>query len=320
MPPPLVDGARDDISAPPRLVVDDGALRAVIDASAGGTGVFLTDERRMANFARVGCGDPATAAALNTTALGQPLASADRKGGRVSLRRLPIPVVGVLTLDECETLQTARAEELLGTVFVGTRRHACDGDGRAMLALVRRVHELGAASSLKLNFHAAATAALGEAAQRWKTTVDKRLDPITTYINQLPDLAQRIAAALHLIGATAKMKLTAEIPASAIRSAVAMIDAIALGGARHILGPVSAATPEEADAIRIIAALRHHTSVADAVIEKRELSRRLQNAVPSSPRFKAAARMLERLNLISPAPPPEGQKGEHLKSEAALHI
>jgi hypothetical protein len=319
MPPPLADDAQDGIEAPPRLVVDDGALRALIDASAGGTGVFLSDERRMANFARAGCGDPVTAAALNATALGHPLVGTDRKSGRVALRRLPVSVVGVLTIAECEGLQTAKAEESLGTVFVRARPHAGGGDGTALLALARRIHELGAANDTKLRLHEPAMTALVAAADRWKIGVDPRLNPLATYIDQLTDMALRLAVASHLVTSALDMKLSAEIPVTAMRTAIGIIDDLVLPASRHVLAPVSAASTEEADAIRIIAALRRHTSAADPIIERRELYRGLQNSVPSMPRFKAAARLLHHLKLITPAPPPDGRKGEYLASEAPLH-
>jgi hypothetical protein len=318
-PPPLPDGDCDGPGSPPRIVVDDGASAAVIRAADGGTGVLLIDERRMPTFARTGHGDPQTATLLNAAALGHPLATPAADTGQVTMRTVPIAVVGVLTRAECETLLTATREALVGTAFVAACPPPPGADAEGLADLARRVHAITTRGPAVLALSGGATSALVTAAERWNAGVDRRLQPLGACVEQLPDLAKRLAFSLHLVAATAEGKLVAEIGTATARRAVAIIDDLLLPAARTLLGAVSSTSPVEADALRLVAALRRHTSTEDPVIEKRDWQRATHTTTPL-PQFKAAVRLLLRLALVAPAPPPADRKGgESFAAAPAVH-
>lgn len=280
-PPPLPQADLLGPGAPPRILVEDGAGAALVKAAGGGTGVLLVDERRMAT--------------------------------------LPVGVVGVLTAAECEGLLTATPEMLVGTAFVPAFPPPPGGDPASLADLALRVHALASVDPVMLAFAGAAATALAAAAQRWTADLDRSLQPLSACLAQLPDLAQRLAVALHLVAAAGEGKLAAEIGAGTVRRAVALVETFILPVARTLLSAVSSASAVEADALRLVAALRRHTSLEDPVIDKREWQRATQTTVPSA-RFKAAVRLLERLALIAPAPPPADRKGgEYFTVARAIH-
>ncbi|HET9616200.1 MAG TPA: hypothetical protein VFP74_03435 [Pseudolabrys sp.] len=318
-PPPLPQADLLGPGAPPRILVEDGAGAALVKAAGGGTGVLLVDERRMATLPRAGHGDPQTAALLNAAALGHPIATQAGPAAHVVMRTLPVGVVGVLTAAECEGLLTATPEMLVGTAFVPAFPPPPGGDPASLADLALRVHALASVDPVMLAFAGAAATALAAAAQRWTADLDRSLQPLSACLAQLPDLAQRLAVALHLVAAAGEGKLAAEIGAGTVRRAVALVETFILPVARTLLSAVSSASAVEADALRLVAALRRHTSLEDPVIDKREWQRATQTTVPSA-RFKAAVRLLERLALIAPAPPPADRKGgEYFTVARAIH-
>jgi len=318
-PPPLPQADLLGPGAPPRIVVDDGAIAAVTKAAEGGTGVLLTDERRMPIFARAGHGDPLTATFLNAAALGHPITTRAADTGHVLMRTLPVAVVGVLTAAECEGLMTATPETLIGTAFVPACPPPPAGGDAGLADLAMRVHAVASDGPFFLTFTGSAAATLVSAAERWSMALDLRLEPFSACVKQMPDLAKRLAVALHVIAATREGKLTDEIGAATVRRAVALIDAVLLPVARTLLSAVSSASQTEADGLRLIGALRRHTSVEEPVIEKREWQRATQTTTPS-PRFKAAVRLLQKVALITPAAPPADRKGgEYFAAAPAVH-
>ena len=91
-PPPLIESPITGPGPAPRIVIDDGAASAVKRAIAGGTGIFLADERRMPNIAGVGNGDPATADMPNRLARGHAVAITDSESGHTAMRSPPVAI------------------------------------------------------------------------------------------------------------------------------------------------------------------------------------------------------------------------------------
>jgi hypothetical protein len=172
---------------------------------------------------------------------------------------------------------------------------------------------------LVLAFTGGAASALVSAADRWSMDLDQRLEPLSACVKQMADLAKRLAVALHLVAATREGKPTDEIGAATLKRAVALIDAVLLPVARALLCAVSSASPAEADGLRVLGALRRHTSMEEPVIEKREWQRATQTTT-TPPRFKAAVRLLQKVALITPAPPPADRKGgEYFAAARSVH-
>ena len=319
-PPPLQDSDRRGPGAPPRIVVEDGAGAAVTKAAEGGTGVLLVDERRMPSLPRTGHGDPQTAALLNAAALGHPIATRAAGTGHVVMRTLPLAVVGVLTVAECEGLPGAGPESLIGTAFVPAVPPPPGGDGGGLVELAMRLHAVASDRPVALVLDGGATSALARAAGRWSGDIDGDLQPLSAFVAQLPDLARRLAVVLHLIAAAAEGRLSVEIGSATLDRAVALVDALLLPLGRQLLSAVSTASAVEADALRLVAALRRHTSAEDPVIERREWQRATQTAMQTPARFKAAVRLLQKVALITAAPPPADRKGgEYYAAATSVH-
>ncbi|MCK9917123.1 hypothetical protein MXD81_49085 [Microbacteriaceae bacterium K1510] len=317
-PPPLVDATIDDASAPPLIVVHEGGPAAIADASAGGTNVLLVDERRMPVFARSGCGDPATAALLNGAAIGYPMTVHEHDTGHVTVRNTTVAVLGVQIRPEFDSLSVATADALRGVAFVSASAPPPGGDYAALGKLMQRVYALTSAAPVTLKFSEGAVSMLLEGSERWSGDIDARLHPLSTYIAQLPDLGRRLAIAVHLASAAQSGNLASEIATVDAERAVALIDHLLLPTAVQLLGAVSTIDETEADARRLVSVLRAETSPSSPALEKRDLQRAVQ-ATMRGARFRAALQLLDELELIGPAEPPSGRKGEHLAAAPAIH-
>ncbi len=317
-PPPLGDAAQHCAGSPPQIVVRDAGPSALTDALAGGTNVLLFDERRAPNFQRVGCGDPATAALLNAVTIGRPIAIRDAKSGYVTSRGTTVAVIGVQTRAELDRLPAATADELRAVAFVPASPPPPGGDCAGITELLARVHSLTAAASPAFALSQAALAVILEGSDRWRHQAEAGLHPLSTYIAQLPDLCRRLAIAFHLAEATQSGNLTAEIGPIDARRAAALIDHLLLPVAVQLLGPVSTKNQTEADARHLVARVREETIMALPSVEKREFQRAVQGTVRGA-RFRAALQLLQELELVTPAEPPNGSKGEYIAGAPAIY-
>ena len=153
---------------------------------------------------------------------------------------------------------------------------------------------------------------LTAAAEGWADFASAR--PLSEYSRQLPDLARRLAVALHIVTAAGgNGALGAEIPAGTVKRAVGLIDGVLAPMARAILGPVSFASAVDADAAAMTVVLRRDTSPQSPLIEKRQWYRACGI---TSREFDAAVPLLQQLKLVAPA---ESQKGAWFTATAAVH-
>ena len=268
-PPPLPEVVLGRLGPRPRIVVADGAGSAIRLAAAGGTGVWLVDERRMPSMAFVGdFYDEATDTLLNDAAAGHHIPIADPNSGRIAMRAFPASVVGALSVADCATLHHAGPAQLLGTVFMPETPAPAVGDSAALVALMCRVRSIGdGVSMLRLP---APMAALVTASAAWAARAAGTQPPLSDYWTGLPDLARRLAALLHLAAAGGNGHLAPQIAPATLRRALALIDACVVPTARAVLGPISFGEVER-DARRLIGHLRTIASSHNRVFERRPL-------------------------------------------------
>lgn len=317
-PAPLPDVAIVEPGPRPRIVVADGAGSAIHKAAAGGTGVFVIDERRASWMAGVGdFYDAPTDALLNAAAAGRQIPIAEPVSGRVTMRTFPASAVGALCIAECSTLHNAGPAQLQGTVFVPAKPPTEAGDSTALDALMRRVHVMaGGPITLRMP-----PKTLVSAAAAWDALAAQTLPPMSDYLARLPDLTRRLAGLLHLTAAAGGdgVPLATDIPLATVKRALAIVDTCVVPAAWAVLGPVSTVEMER-DARRIIQHLRATTSAARPFIDRRQLLR----AWPSSlgvPELDAALDLLQKAGLFVAVSEIDGKPvgGQHFQIAAPVY-
>lgn len=305
-PPPLTEAAPARWGARPCIVVRDGAAAAIRLAAAGGTGLLVIDERRMTSMTRVaGFYDRPTEDLLTAFARGDQVPIADPKSRRTTMRSLPASVIGGLTTADCALLDEVAAASYLATVFVPAVP-APTGDSTGLVTLVRRVGAIAGDAAVNLQLPAET---LTGAAEAWATLALATQPPRSHWLAQLPDVARRLAAALHLVAAAgADGKMSAAIAPAAVKRAVSIIDACVLPTARAVLSPVSTAEAIR-DARRVVGYLRAATSAQNRVFERRPLLRSWQASM-STGRLDAAIKLLEAETLLTAVEKTGGQQYE----------
>jgi len=287
-PPPLLETAIDDASASPQIVVREAGPKAFAAALAGGTNLLVMDKRRMPNFARIGCGDQATADDLNSAARGHATGVHDRETGHVNFRSATIGSLGVMSRNEFDNAVTMTADELLGAAFVSAATILPGGDDTAAPVALKLTEE--------------AVSLIVEADRRWNSDLDTGLHPWAAYVAQLPDLCRRIAVSVHLASAAGTGSLKREVTAGSARRAVSLVDQMLLPAARQLLEPISTASQAEAGARRLVAILRAETDADDPNMKKRDLQRCFSAPERAGARFRSALRLLQELELIGAGP------------------
>ena len=318
-PPPLLETAIDDASASPQIVVREAGPKAFAAALAGGTNLLVMDKRRMPNFARIGCGDQATADDLNSAARGHATGVHDRETGHVTFRSATIGSLGVMSRSEFDNAVTMTADELLGAAFVSAATILPGGDDTAFAALLRQVHALTSAAPVALKLTEEAVSLIVEAARRWNSDLDTGLHPWAAYVAQLPDLCRRIAVSVHLASAAGTGSLKREVTVGSARRAVSLVDQMLLPAARQLLEPISTASQAEADARRLVAILRAETDADDPNMKKRDLQRCFSAPERAGARFRSALRLLQELELIGAGQNADGSKAEAIAASAAVY-
>ncbi len=297
-PPPLIEVMPARSGVRPRIVVINEASAAVRAAAAGATGVLLIDQRRMPSMTRIGgFYDTETELLLAALARGDSVPIADPKSGRTQMRSLPASVIGGLIPTDFLLAHEVAAESLLATAFVPLSAPLPPtGDSTDMVSLLRPLGDLAGNVAVTLMF-AASVETLTTAAERWTTLAAAAQPPLSSYLAHLPDLARRLAAALHLVTRSGgDGKLAREIPATIVKSAVALVDSLLLPTAQAILSPVST-TDAIRDGRRIIDYVRAKTSPRDS-LERRRLLQSWQHSMPTV-RLNAALTLLEAEKLLT---------------------
>jgi hypothetical protein len=313
LPQPLPDVVPAQPGPRPRIVVCDGADSAIRAAAAGGTGLLLIDERRMASmFGVAGFYDRPTGATLNALAAGHQVAVENPKGGRTEMRSLPISVIGTLTLADCALLHKAGRLEFTGTVFVAAAPPPAGGDGTALEELMRAVRPKGGDP---VKFRLPADDTLKATAASWAARAAGTEAPLCDYLGVLPDLARRLAMALHLAAAAgADGGFDREISHATVKRAVTLVDTVALPLAQALLAPISIGQVER-DARRVITFLRETTSGANNALKRRALVQSWQHSMPV-PRINAALGLLQEAELLVAV---DEKGGPGFKVDAAVY-
>lgn len=296
------DDAPDKPRPRPRVVALNGAASAIRIAAAGGTGVFVIDERRLPWLANVGGNfDLMTDALLNAAAAGHQIPIEDPTSGRVTMRVFPVGVIGILNFDDCDTLHKANRAQLGATVFMPAAAPPPNGDHTKLDDLMRRVYQLGLEG---LTLRLPATDVLASATKAWTTAAADVQPPAADFLASAPDLARRIAALLYL--ASINTGVTGSvIPAKVVSRAVRLVDDIIVPTARALLEPFSTSQAER-DARRIVGHLRAHQSPADRLFERRSLLRSWQRTITTI-RLDAAIGVLRDAELLTPATDGDGR-------------
>lgn len=296
-----------------------GAYRAIIDAAAGGTGTLVIDDRWMKSMSDVGANfDELTAALLTTLSLGDQIPVAD-PDGRNTMRALPACVIGQLTAAECMTLHKAGRDQFAGTIFVTAATAPINADNSGLIALMSRAHRM-VDSPVALHMSDSAQHRLATAASGWASLATKALPPLSDFLVGLPDLARRLAAALHIVAAAGSDgKVVSEIPLSTVKRAITITDTFVSPIAQTVLAVLSTEETER-DALRMVGYLREHTSGTNRKIERRPWMRAWQNAMPI-PRFDAALAILQQEKLLTSLDKAEGQVngGQHFEVAIAVY-
>ncbi|MBI2714342.1 MAG: hypothetical protein HYX37_07795 [Rhizobiales bacterium] len=318
-PPPFAEDAPIHGLARPRIVLAHGAHSAIIEAAAGGTGTLVIDDRWMKSMSNVGNNfDEATDALLTALSLGHQIPVPD-PDGRNTMRALPASVIGQLTAAECATLHKAGRDQFAGTIFVRAATAPVNADSSGLITLMRRVHGM-ADVPVALKLSEKARHRLAPAAGNWASLAAAALPPLSDVLAGLPDLARRLAAALHIVaGAGSDGKMTAEIPLSTVKQAATIVDTFVAPVAQALLGSLSTAETER-DARRMVRYLREHTSRTNREIERRPWMRAWQKSMPIT-RFDAALALLQQAKLLTPLDKVEGKVsgGQRFEVAAAVH-
>jgi hypothetical protein len=293
--PPFTVVAPAPRGSRPRIVVTNGAAAAVRLAAAGGTGVMVVDERRMTSMAHVAeFYDEQSELLLTALARGDVVPVADPTTGRTTMRSLPASVIGLLTVAECALLHEVAAESYVATAFVAAAPPLRTADCSALVWLLRRIGAIGSeAVTLQLPAEMVTSAVGG-----WAALAASMQPPLSDWLGYLPDLLRRLAAALHLAAAAGgDGKLAGQIPVTAVKRAIVLINSIILPTAQAVLSPVS--TPDDIrDARRIVAHLRAETSAKTADFDRRQLLRSWQHSMTTM-RLDAAITLLEKEKLLT---------------------
>ena len=294
-PLPLTETAPATCGVPPRIVVRDGAAAAIRLAAAGGSGVLIIDERRMTSMKWVaGFYDGPTETLLSDFARGDQVPIVDPKSRRTLMRSLPASVIGVLTTADCALLHEVAAASYMATAFVPAVP-APTGDSAGLVTLLRHVGAIAGDAAVTLRLPAET---LTGAAEAWVELATAALPPLSHWFVQLPDLARRLAAALHLVAAAGgDGKINSEIPPATVKKAVALVNNCLLPTAQAVLSPVSTSEVVR-DARRIVDHLRAKTSAQKPRFERRPLLRSWQDSMPTG-RLDAAIALLEGEKLLS---------------------
>lgn len=294
-PPPLTEAAPARCGAPPRIVVRDGAAAAIRLAAAGGTGLLVVDERRMTSMTRVaGFYDGPTETLLTDLARGDQVPIVDPNSRRTHMRSLPASVIGVLTNADHASLPEVAAASYMATVFVPAVS-ASTGDSAGLVTLVRHVGAIAGDAAVTLRLPAAT---LTGAVKAWAALAAGTQPPLSDYLAHLPDLARRLAAALHLVAAAGgDGKIGPAIAPATVKRAISIINTCVVPTALALLSPVSTADNIR-DARRVIDHLRVKTSPQKRRFVRRPLLLSWQDSM-STPRLDAAIALLEAEKLLT---------------------
>ena len=291
---PQSDGTSNKPGPRPRIVIVDGAESAIRTAAAGGTGLVIIDDRRTPWLANIGSNfDYGTDGLLNMVAAGYPIPVNDPTTGRVSMTSITTGVIGALDLSDCDALCKCNNAQLAGTIFMPGSIPPADGNSAKLDALLRRVRKLGLEG---LTFRLPGDAC-ASAVKAWTEAAADLQPPLANVVAGAPDLARRLAIAMHLAGldeGTAGLTIPAKTAASAIR----LVDDAVLPVARALLGPCSVPQVEN-DARRVVAYLRTNSSPADRTFERRALLRSWQRSMTAI-RLDAAIAVLTEAELLIP--------------------
>ena len=287
---PLPDEMPDRRRVRPRMVVVDKAASAILAAAAGETGILVVDHRRCPWLATIGDNyDTATDALLNAAAAGHPIPVENPITGRVTMRSLPVSVVGVLERDGAGSLCNANRAQLAATVFMQALAPPSTGDHTKISEVFRRVRSLP-----PVRLQLPRTEALVVAAEGWLQAATDVQKPAADFLMGAPDLTRRLAAALHL--ATMSDATNCAIPAKTVAAAIRLVNDAVLPFAAALLEPCSTSQVER-DARRIIGYLRTHASLVDRLFERRALLRSWQRSM-SALRLDAALALLVEADLL----------------------
>jgi hypothetical protein len=230
---------------------------------------------------------------LTAFARGDQVPIADPKSRRTTMRSLPASVIGGLTTADCALLHEVAAASYLATVFVPAVP-APTGDSAGLVALVRH---LGAIAEDAVTLQMSAATLTG-AAEAWAALALATQPPLSHWLAHLPDLARRLAAALHLVAAAGgDGKIGTAIAPATVKRAISIINACVVPTAQAVLSPVSTAEAIR-DARRVIDHLRVKTSPQKPRFVRRPLLLSWQDSM-STLRLDAAIALLEGEKLLT---------------------
>jgi hypothetical protein len=221
------------------------------------------------------------------------------------MRSLPASVIGVLTTADCALLHEVAAASYAATAFVPAVP-APTGDSAGLVTLVRHVGAIAGDAAITLQLPAAT---LTGAAEAWATLATGAQPPLSHWLDGLPDLARRLAAALHLVAAAGgDGKIGPAIPPATVKRAISIINVCVLPTAQAVLLPVSTAEAIR-DARRVIDHLRAKTSTRNREFKRRPLLLSWQESMPTG-RLDAAIQLLEAEKLLTAVEKSGGQQYE----------
>jgi len=299
--------------ARPRIVLNEGARSDVLEAAAGGTGLFVIDGRWVRSLTIGGNHDKPTAELLNALAVGHAV-PVELPDSRTEMRALPACVIGSLAPEECSFLHKVGRDPLTATLFVAKAPAPIGGDSAALTALMRRIHGM-TIEPVVLRLPAKARQSLVAACDTWSTIGSRSVAPLSDFVAAIPDLARRLASVLFLVDCAAgDGNAKGEIPVATMKRTLGLIQRFVLPAAQSVLGPV-ACEEVERDARTMVAHLRLNTSPGVA-IARRPWMRNWQNLMPF-PRFEAALSLLLHEKLLTPTQGEDG--GKWYAAAAELH-
>jgi hypothetical protein len=198
------DAVRPELPPRTRFVVDDGRSTTLTKAlRAGRQGLLVISEGKMPSFSRIGTNyDGDTADLLNKSSAGTKIAI-EETPGCVKMRHVTISAIGAMTPADALALFNAPPGALVATFFVPTgegdvpvRDTAFEG---LSIVLARLRAMSGRAGALRLSLSPQARNSLDGARKEFEGSSAIQMPPLSYFCRHLVDLAERLAAQLHLI-------------------------------------------------------------------------------------------------------------------------
>jgi hypothetical protein len=258
---------RPELPPRPRFVVDNVRPTTLTKAlRSARQGLLVIREDKMPSLSGIGTNyDGDTADLLNKSSAGTKIAVKD-KSGCVQMRHVTISAVGVMTAADALGLFKVPSGALVATFVVPTGEDDVPARDTAFEGLSTVLARLGAigggAGALRVSLSPQARNSLDNARQEFERSNAIQLPPLSYFCAHIADLAERLAAQLHLIRQVVEAPSKSPdliIQAAEMDCAVNLIRHYVAPAAYSVLAQASV-KPAVRQARRILSSFQQHAS------------------------------------------------------------